>query len=87
MPKLEELYIESNVIGSILGYETMPKLRRLHLRKNKIEKFEDELPPHEGLVYLNLRVNKVPSLDQVERLYTTFPNMTDVNIIGNPVEK
>jgi Leucine-rich repeat (LRR) protein len=87
MPKLEELYIESNVIGSILGYETMPKLRRLHLRKNKIEKFEDELPPHEGLVYLNLRGNKVPSLDQVERLYTTFPNMTDVNIIGNPVEK
>ena len=87
MPKLEELYIESNVIGSILGYETMPKLRRFHLRKNKIEKFEDELPPHEGLVYLNLRGNKVPSLDQVERLYTTFPNMTDVNIIGNPVEK
>lgn len=91
MPKLEEIYLEANIIAGILGYETMPKLRRLHLRKNKIEKFEDGgetgLPVHEGLVYLNLRGNKVPSLDQVERMYTTFPNMTDINIIGNPVEK
>ena len=42
MPKLEELYIEANLVQSILGYETMPKLKRLHLRRNKIEKFEDE---------------------------------------------
>lgn len=87
MPKLEELYIEANQIGSILGYETLPKLKRLHLRRNKIEKFEDELPASESLIYLNLRGNKVPSLDQVERLYPAFPNMTDINILGNPVEK
>lgn len=87
MPKLEELYMEANVVQSILGYETMPKLRRLHLRRNKIEKFEDELPVHEALQYVNLRGNKVPNLEQVERLYTSFPNMIDVNILGNPVEK
>jgi len=87
MPKLEELYLESNVVASILGYETLPKLRRLHLRRNRIEKFEDELPPHEGLQSINLRGNKVPTLDQVERLYTAYPNLTDINILGNPVEK
>ena len=86
-PKLEELYFEANAVQSILGYETMPKLRKLHLRKNRIEKFEDELPPHEGLQSINLRGNKVSALDQVEKLYTAFPNLTDINVIGNPVEK
>lgn len=54
-PKLEELYLESNVVQSIVGYETLPKLRILHLRKNRLEKIEDELPPHEGLTYFNIR--------------------------------
>lgn len=64
MPKLEELYMEANNVATIMGYETMPKLRRLHLRKNRIEKFqEEELPVHESLQYINLRGNKVPSLD------------------------
>ena len=49
MPKLEELYLESNVIASLTGYENLPSLRKLHLRKNKIEKIEDELPPLENL--------------------------------------
>lgn len=87
MPKLEELYIEANVVSSIVGYETMPKLRRLHMRRNRIEKFEDELPPHESLTYINLRGNKVSDLAQVEKLYVTFPNLVDINVLGNPVEK
>lgn len=86
-PKLEELYLESNVITSIIGYETLPKLRVLHLRKNRIEKIEEELPPHEGLTCLNLRGNKIATLEQVERLYAVFPNMVEINIIGNSVEK
>jgi len=65
----------------------MPKLKRMHVRRNKIEKFEDELPPHESLQYINLRGNKVPDLAQVEKLYTAFPNIQDINILGNPVEK
>ena len=87
MPKLEELYLEANVLTSILGYETMPKLRVLHIRKNRLEKFEEELPPHEGLAIINMRGNKLQTLDQVERLYATFPNLSDINILGNPVEK
>jgi Leucine-rich repeat (LRR) protein len=87
MPKLEELYLEANMIQSFIGYETLPKLKRLHLRRNKLEKFEDELPPHESLQYFNLRGNKIPDLACVERLYTIFPNCTDINILGNPVEK
>lgn len=87
MPKLEELYIEANVVSSIVGYETMPKLRRLQIRRNRIEKIEDELPPHEALTYLNLRGNKVSDLAQVEKLYTVFPSLVDINVLGNPVEK
>jgi Leucine-rich repeat (LRR) protein len=88
MPKLEEVYIEGNVVATIKGYETCPKLRRLHLRKNRIEKFEEELAtPGESLQYINLRGNKVPDLAAVERLYTLFPTIQDINILGNPVEK
>lgn len=49
MPKLEELYLESNVITGISGFESLPSLKKLHLRKNKIEKFDDEMPPLEAL--------------------------------------
>ena len=27
------------------------------------------------------------ALDQVEKLYTVFPSLTDINVLGNPVEK
>jgi Leucine-rich repeat (LRR) protein len=63
MPKLEELYLASNVVTNIIGYETMPKLKKLHLRKNRIEKIDDEMPPLDSIEYLNLRGNKVPNLE------------------------
>lgn len=34
-----------------------------------------------------MRGNKVPDLAAVERLYTLFPTIQDINILGNPVEK
>jgi hypothetical protein len=39
------------VIASLSGYEgsNLQTLRKLHLRKNKIEKIDDELPPLEQL--------------------------------------
>lgn len=49
MPKLEELYLESNVITSLSGYENLSNLKKLHLRKNKIEKFEEEQVPMDNL--------------------------------------
>lgn len=63
MPKLEELYLENNVISNFSGFENLPNLRKLHLRKNKIEKIEDELPELANLQYLNLRSNKLPNLE------------------------
>ena len=37
LPKLEELYLASNLISSLTGWEGgLPSLRRLHLRRNKI---------------------------------------------------
>lgn len=86
MPKLEELYLASNIITQITGYDSLPKLRKLHLRKNRIEKLEDEMTPLDSLEYLNLRGNKIPNLDQFEKLYQ-FATLTDINLIGCPLEK
>lgn len=63
MPKLEELYLAANVVTHLAGWESLPSLKKLHLRKNKIEKFEDELPPLDNLQYLNLRGNKITNLE------------------------
>ena len=86
LPKLEELYLESNVITGINGFEALPNLRKLHLRKNKIEKLDDEMPPLENLQYLNLRGNKLLNLEQLAKLFT-FPNLTDINVINCTIER
>jgi Leucine-rich repeat (LRR) protein len=49
LPKLEELYLESNVITTISGYENLPSLKKLHLRKNRIEKIDEEMAPLDNL--------------------------------------
>lgn len=69
MPKLEELFLSTNVVASISGWESLPGLKKLNLRKNKIEKIEEELPSLEGLLYLNLRGNKISNMEQVARLF------------------
>lgn len=61
-------------------------LRKLHLRKNRIDKFEEEMPPLDNLKYINLRGNKLPNIEQVQRLFQ-FPLLTDINLIGCPVER
>ena len=63
LPKLEELYLENNVVASLAGYDNLPSLKKLHLRKNKIEKIDDELPELASLQYLNLRSNKLSNLE------------------------
>lgn len=49
MPKLEQLYFANNQLTVLSGWEQIPALRKLHLRRNKIEKFDEELPPLENL--------------------------------------
>ena len=84
-PKLEELYAGTNAFTSLSGWESLPALKRLHLRKNKIDKVDEELPPLESLEYLNLRTNKIPSLEVIYKLFQ-FPNLKDINVMKNPVE-
>lgn len=69
LPKLEELYLANNAITNFNGWEGLGSLRKLHLRKNKIEKIEEELPELPALEYLNLRSNNIPDLETVERLF------------------
>mmetsp|Transcript_12139 Transcript_12139/g.16476 ORF Transcript_12139/g.16476 Transcript_12139/m.16476 type:complete len:160 (+) Transcript_12139:102-581(+) len=59
MPKLEELYLAQNNIVALAGWESLPALKILHLRRNKIEKVDEELPPLDELIYLNLRHNVI----------------------------
>ena len=68
-PKLEELYVAQNAFTSLSGWESLPALKRLHCRRNKIEKVDEELPPLEALEYLNLRQNKIASLEVVFKLF------------------
>lgn len=86
MPKLEELYLESNVITNLIGYENLPNLRKLHLRKNKIEKIDEEFPELPSLQYLNLRSNKIPNVENFVRLFN-YPNLTDINVLSCPIER
>lgn len=69
MPKLEELYLANNNIAALNGYEGLPALRILHMRRNKIEKIDDEFPELPALEYLNLRSNKLPSMDHLVKLF------------------
>ena len=85
MPKLEELYVAKNKISSISGYEGLPALKKLHLRRNNIEKIDDELTELPELKYLNVRSNGIANLDVMLKLLQ-FPNLTDLNVINNPVE-
>ena len=86
MPKLEELYLQANAVTALAGWESLPELRKLNLRRNKIEKIDEEMPAMEKLEYLNLRANKLTEMAMVERLYV-FPKLIDLNVINNPVEQ
>ena len=68
------------------GWEALPALKILHLRKNKIEKIEEELPPLDELVTINLRSNNIKDLESAFRLFQ-FPKLTEVNILNNPVDR
>lgn len=92
MPKLEELYLGNNSISSLSGYDGLTALKKLHLRRNKIEKIEEEgVPELPALEYLNLRSNKVkdsPSInfEHMVRLFGYFPTLKDLNVINCQVE-
>lgn len=69
----------------LTGWEGLPALKKLHLRRNKIEKIDEEIPALESLEYLNLRANKISNMETLERLFKN-PQLRDINVLNNPVE-
>jgi hypothetical protein len=63
----------------------MPSIRVMHLRRNKIDKLEEEAPPLESLVKLNMRSNSIKNFDILERLLKN-EKLVDLNILNNPLE-
>ena len=84
-PKLEELYLQNNAVGSLTGYDGLPALRVLNLRHNKVEKIEEELVPMDALEVLNLRTNKIPDMENLLRLFQ-YPNLSKLNVLNCPIE-
>ena len=86
MPRLEKLFMASNLLSSLSGWETLPMLKILHLRKNRIEKIEEELPPLDELTKINLRSNNIKDIEAAFRLFQ-FPKVDDINILNNPFDR
>jgi Leucine-rich repeat (LRR) protein len=76
----------NNAVTVLSGWEGLPDLKKLHLRRNKIEKIDEELPPLENLEYINLRANKIPNMETLEKLFKN-PILRDISVLNNPVEQ
>jgi len=76
----------NNAVTVLSGWEGLPALKKLHLRRNKIEKIDEELPPLENLEYINLRANKLPNMETLENLFNN-PILRDISVLNNPVEQ
>ena len=74
------------MITSFNGWEGgLPSLKRLHLRRNKIATFDDEISELPALEYLNLRHNSIEHIAQAVKVLQ-FPKLTDLNVINNPFD-
>ena len=76
----------NTAVTVLSGWEGLPALKKLHLRRNKIEKIDEELPPLENLEYINLRANKIPNMETLEKLFKN-PILRDISVLNNPVEQ
>ena len=70
-------------ITSFKGLEHLPKLRKLQLQGNKIEKLDD-IPDLPELRELFLDGNLIASMDELKKL-GTLKNLEVLSIGGNPV--
>eukprot|EP01022_Parablepharisma_sp_SALTPOND_P016776 TRINITY_DN253_c0_g1_i2.p1 TRINITY_DN253_c0_g1~~TRINITY_DN253_c0_g1_i2.p1 ORF type:complete len:421 (+),score=70.27 TRINITY_DN253_c0_g1_i2:1087-2349(+) len=84
MPKLKEIYLDDNVITIMNDYENIPELQVLSLKRNKIDKLEEDLPELPNLTKLNLRGNKISNKEYVKKL-VQYPALKQFNIMENPV--
>jgi len=84
MPQLEELYLNENRIKSLTGLDNLVKLKRLHLRNNNIEAFEETFPMLDSLEYLNLRENRISKFEEILKL-KELPKLNSLIISFNPL--
>lgn len=86
MPALQEAYLADNPISGFSGYENVPSLRLLHLRKTKIDKIEEELPEMPAIESINLRETKLSSLENLKNIFQ-LGSLKNLNILETPLER
>eukprot|EP00842_Homolaphlyctis_polyrhiza_P005339 jgi/Hompol1/5806/HPOL_004744-RA len=85
-PKLQRLYLAANEITTLTGLDSKPHLQVLHLRGNKLENLDGLSDALANLTYLNLRANKIASIDQVAKL-KALPSLKMLTLLENPIEQ
>ena len=70
MPQLQELHLEWNPVANFTGYDNIPQLKKLYLKKAKLEKFpEEDINVLENLEYLDLEGNKITTYPELFKLF------------------
>ncbi|KAF3481435.1 uncharacterized protein GIQ15_04194 [Arthroderma uncinatum] len=89
---IQELSMEFNgfeSLDSLRHLTTLPSLRRLCLRSNKISKVYSSSPSElvfsPTLDFVDISRNQIPSWDFVDALQTVFPGLTGLRISDNPL--
>lgn len=86
MPALEKAYLAENPINQFNGYENVPNLKVLHLRKTKVNKIEEEIPEMPAIEKINLRQTSVSNLENLKNLFQ-LASLKDLNILETPLEQ
>lgn len=80
---LRELYLADNSISSLKPISKLPKIERLHARKNKIADLTD-FAEVTTLKYLNLRENQ---LSKINLLSGIHKSVAIINLLANPISE
>ncbi|XP_009897972.2 leucine-rich repeat-containing protein 23 [Dryobates pubescens] len=83
LPKLKNLYLAQNTIKSLEGLERLEQLTTLHLRDNSLESLDGFCSSMKCLQYLNLRNNRIGSLQEVAKLQV-LPMLQALVLTDNP---
>uniref|UniRef100_A0A8C6ITY9 Leucine-rich repeat-containing protein 23 n=1 Tax=Melopsittacus undulatus TaxID=13146 RepID=A0A8C6ITY9_MELUD len=83
LPKLKTLYLAQNTISSLEGLEGLEQLTTLHLRDNQLETLDGFSSSMKCLQYLNLRNNRISSIQEVAKLQF-LPMLQTLVLLDNP---
>ncbi|KFQ36440.1 Leucine-rich repeat-containing protein 23, partial [Mesitornis unicolor] len=83
LPKLKNLYLAQNAIRSLEDLEGLEQLTTLHLRDNQLKTLDGFSSSMKCLQYLNLRNNRISSLQEVAKLQA-LPMLQALVLMDNP---